>query len=134
MSKKQIAVIDFDGTIVKHDWPRIGETLDGAFEVMKELKAAGWVLILWTCREDDGHNINRQFLKDAVDFCKENGVEFDGINETPMEFEFRPEETLRRKVYGHFYIDDRNLGGFPGWDFVRAVLIEGREPHLIVGD
>ncbi len=120
---RRICVIDFDGTIVKHDFPRIGEPLPEAFKVMKELKAAGWVLILWTCRENDGHKINRQYLKDAVDFCKENGVEFDGANETPMEFEFRPEGTLRRKVYGNVYIDDRNLGGFPGWAAVRKELL-----------
>lgn len=132
--RQRIAVIDFDGTIVKHEFPAIGETMPEAFEVMKELQAAGWALIIWTCRENDGHKISRQFLKDAVDFCKENGVEFDGVNETPMEFEFRGEGTLRRKAYGDVYIDDRNLGGFPGWDFVRAVLIEGREPRMIVGD
>lgn len=133
--KKRICVIDFDGTIVQHDFPRIGETMPEAFEVMKELKEAGWVLILWTCRENDGHKIDRQFLKDAVDFCKENGIEFDGVNETPMEFEFRGEETLRRKAYGNVYIDDRNLGGFPGWHVVREVLLEGREMELsVLGD
>lgn len=123
--RKRIAVIDFDGTICEHRFPLIGNPMPGAFEVMKELKEAGWVLILWTCRENDGYKIEKQFLKDAVEFCKENGVEFDGINETPLEFEFREEDGLRRKVYGDFYIDDRNLGGFPGWDVVRRVLIDG---------
>lgn len=121
MSRKRIAVIDFDGTIVHHRFPAIGEPMPEAFEVMKELKEAGWMLILWTCRENDGHLIERQFLKDAVEFCKENGVEFDGVNETPMECEFRPNGG--RKVYGDVYIDDRNLGGFPGWHAVRKELL-----------
>ena len=123
--RKRIAVIDFDGTIVHHRFPLIGDPMPGAFEVMKELKEAGWVLILWTCRENEGHKIEKQFLKDAVVFCKENGVEFDAVNETPLEFEFRQENGLRRKAYGDVYIDDRNLGGFPGWDVVRRVLIDG---------
>jgi hypothetical protein len=124
--RRKIAVIDFDGTIVQHKFPAVGETMPEAFEVMKELRAAGWVLVLWTCRENDGHKINRQFLKDAVDFCGENGIEFDGVNETPVEFEFRQEEgCLRRKAYGDVYIDDRNLGGFPGWPAVREELLHG---------
>tara|TARA_Y100000034_G_C6759113_1_gene337958 strand:- start:160 stop:588 length:429 start_codon:yes stop_codon:yes gene_type:complete len=126
MSRQRIAVIDFDGTIVEHRFPAIGEPMPEAFEVMKELKEAGWALILWTCRENDGHNINRQYLKEAVDFCRENGVEFDGVNETPLEFEFRDERTLRRKVYGDVYIDDRNLGGLVDWYVVREVLLEGK--------
>lgn len=125
MARTRCAVIDFDGTIVKHEFPRIGPPLPGAFEVLKELKAAGWKLILWTCREDDGYKIDRQFLKEAVEFCRENGVEFDAVNEPCMDCEFRPENGLKRKVYGSVYIDDRNLGGFPGWDVVRRVLIDG---------
>ncbi len=125
MARTRCAVIDFDGTIVKHEFPKIGPALPGAFEVLKELKAAGWKLILWTCREDDGYKIDRQFLKEAVEFCRENGVEFDAVNEPCMDCEFRPEKGLKRKVYENVYIDDRNLGGFPGWDVVRRVLIDG---------
>lgn len=125
MSEKPIVCVDFDGTIVKHSFPKIGEPLPLAFEVLKELKAAGFRLILWTCRENDGFLIDRQFLTEAIEFCKENGVEFEGHNETPENCEFRPNGG--RKAYAHYYIDDRNLGGFPGWETVRAMLIEGMD-------
>ncbi len=118
-----IAIIDFDDTIVAGKYPKIGEPLPLAFEVMKEMKEAGWYLILFTCRENDGYNINKQYLKEAVDFCAENGVEFDGINETPIGLDFRSENSLRRKPYGTVHIDDRNLGGFPGWEKVRELLL-----------
>ena len=121
--RQRIAVIDFDGTIVQHRFPLIGDPMPGAFETLKALKDAGWALILWTCRENDGYKIDKQYLKDAVEFCSENGVEFDGVNETPLELEFRPEKTLRRKVYGDVYIDDRNFGGFPGWQVIREELL-----------
>lgn len=115
--------IDFDGTITEFGgFPQIGKAQPLAFEVMKELKENGDILILNTCREDKGYNISKQYLSDAIKFCKENGVEFDGINETPIEHEFRDSE-LRRKVFAHVYIDDRNLGGFPGWDKVREELL-----------
>ncbi len=123
MYKKGVIVVDFDGTIVEHKFPKIGEPMPGAIETLKDLKEAGWALVLWTCREDDGHKIDRQYLTQAVKFCEEQGVVFDGINETPMDFEFRPENCKRRKAYGHIYIDDRNFGGFPGWDAVRKELL-----------
>ena len=115
--------MDFDGTIVEHDFPRIGRPLPEAFEVLKELKEAGWKLILWTCREDYGYKISQQYLTDAVEFCAENGIEFDAVNETLEEHEFRPEDCIKRKPYSHWNIDDRNLGGFPGWLSVRKMLL-----------
>lgn len=122
----KIVKIDFDGTIVQHRFPKIGDEMPGAFEVMKKLKEAGFKLILWTCREDDSRN-GKLYLKDAVDYCRENGIEFDAINETLLEEEFRPDSMRCRKPYAHYHIDDRNLGGFPGWDVVKKVLIEKKE-------
>ena len=122
MSK--VAVIDFDGTIVHHCFPEIGNPLPGAFEVMKELKATGWKLILWTCREDHERLIDKQYLKKALEFCSENGVEFDAANESIAMEDFRGQGFTPRKPYAHVHIDDRNFGGFPGWDIIKKVLID----------
>lgn len=116
----KLIVVDFDGTIVKHEFPEIGEPMPKAFEVMKKLQKAGYGLILNTCRENDK---KRNYLDEAVDFCKENGIIFRSVNENLLEDDFR-EGKLRRKVYGHYYIDDRNLGGFPGWDEVEKILLK----------
>jgi len=121
----KVILIDFDGTIVKHAFPEIGEPMPMAFEVMKELKEAGWKLILWTCREDEGYNINRQYLTEAVKFCKENGIDFDAVNEAIPELDFRCDTCKKRKPYADVVVDDRNLGGFPGWEVVRETLING---------
>lgn len=118
-----VVLIDFDGTIVEHCFPKIGMPLPGAFETMKDLKAAGYKLVLWTCREDYGFLIEKQYLSQAVKFCADNGIEFDGVNETLEEHEFRPEDCIKRKPYAHYHIDDRNLGGFPGWHWVRELLL-----------
>jgi len=124
---KGVLLIDFDGTIVEHSFPDIGETLPGAFEVLKELQQYGYKLILWTCREDVRHKIDKQYLKDAVDFCKHNGIEFDAVNETILDFDFRSCYNCdTRKPHATWHIDDRNLGGFMGWDKVREFLIEGK--------
>lgn len=124
MANKVICV-DFDGTVVRHAFPKIGEPLPGAFEVLKELKAAGYRLILWTCREDGN---GKNYLTEAVEFCRKNGVEFDAHNETIKEAEFREDGVDLRKPYCRYFIDDRNLGGFPGWDVVREVILKGN--HL----
>jgi histidinol phosphatase-like enzyme len=127
MSKRKGAVIiDFDGTLVEHEFPKIGEPFPEAFEVLKELKKAGWKLILWTCREDDGEDPKTQYLTEAVEFCRKNGVEFDAVNESVPELEWRPETSPNRKPYGHYHIDDRNLGGFVDWNVVRQVILEGK--------
>jgi hypothetical protein len=115
-------LVDFDGTIAEHRYPHIGDPMPMAFEVLRALKKAGCKLILWTCREDDGHNINRRFLTDAVNFCKENGVEFDAVNETIEGEDFRSKTQLKRKPYAHYQIDDSIIGGFPGWAAIAEYL------------
>jgi trehalose-6-phosphatase len=109
--------VDFDGTIVEHKFPEIGEPLPGAAETLKDLTAAGHILILNTCREDEKR---RAYLTEAVNFMKKHGVEFASVNENRMEDEFR--DKPGRKVYANVYIDDRNLGGFPGWATVREAF------------
>lgn len=113
--------IDFDGTIVEKAFPKIGKPLPLAFEVMKELQEAGHKLILNTCRENEGYKIDKQYLSDAVRFCKKKGIEFRSINENHIDDEFRPKKG--RKVNADVYIDDKNLGGFPGWKKVRESLL-----------
>jgi len=109
--------VDFDGTICKHKFPEIGELLDGAAETLRDLGAAGHILILNTCREDESR---RAYLTEAVDFMRKHGVEFASVNENRPEDEFR--DKPGRKVYAAVYIDDRNFGGFPGWAAVREAF------------
>jgi len=126
-----IILIDFDGTIVESNYPQIGKALPKAFEVMAELIRAGHTLILWTCRENMGRNINRQYLADAVIFCKENGVEFDAVNETIEELDFRAgEDCLMRKPNVDIILDDSNFGGFPGWQIIREYFYKRPSPPI----
>lgn len=105
--------VDFDGTIVENEYPAVGKPMLFAFETLKELQRRGFVLILWTVRTG-------KFLDEAVDFCRQNGVEFYAVNRN------HPEEQLDadtpRKLDVDIFIDDRNLGGFPGWDAVFSLL------------
>ena len=90
--------VDFDGTIVEHRFPAIGERVPGAIETLKKLVARGDRLILWTMRDGS-------YLDDAVLYCEENGVELWGVNENPEQ-----DWSGSPKAYCHVYIDDAALG------------------------
>lgn len=98
--------IDFDGTIVEDAYPAIGRPRTFAFDSMKKLQEAGHRLILWTYRSD-------KYLEEAVEFCRVHGVEFYAVNKNYPEEEFN--EHTPRKLNADLFIDDRNIGGFPGW-------------------
>jgi hydroxymethylpyrimidine pyrophosphatase-like HAD family hydrolase len=101
-----IIAIDFDGTIVEDAYPKIGKPMIFAFETIKKLQSEGHRLILWTYR-------NGKKLQEAVDFCKENGVEFYAVNKNYPEEIF--DGKISRKIHADLFIDDRNVGGFLGW-------------------
>ena len=111
-NSKTIA-IDFDGTIVEHDYPKIGKEMLFAFATIKELQKKGHKLILHTYRT--GH-----LLDEAVEYCKKNGVEFYAVNKNYPE-EVITEDTPR-KLNVDIFIDDRNVGGFLGWSTVWQLL------------
>jgi len=94
-----IIAVDFDGTIVMHEYPEIGKQVPYAITSMKELISSGHKLILLTMRSGE-------HLEQAVDYCKENGVEFWAVNENPEQKEW----TSSNKVYAHKYIDDAAIG------------------------
>jgi hypothetical protein len=105
--------VDFDGTIVENRYPAIGKPKLFAFETLKELQKKGHILVLWTYRS--GYE-----LDEAVEFCRDNGLEFYAVNKNYPEENF--DETISRKIDADIYIDDKNLGGFPGWSEVWKIL------------
>jgi hydroxymethylpyrimidine pyrophosphatase-like HAD family hydrolase len=98
--------VDFDGTIVEDAYPKIGKPQPFAFETLKMLEAKGHRLVLWTVRSG-------KTLKEAVAFCKQNGIEFYAVNNDFAEEEFSGKGS--RKINADIFIDDRNVGGFIGW-------------------
>lgn len=109
----KIIAVDFDGTIVEHAYPGIGKEMLFAFATLKEMQKKGDKLILWTFRAGP-------LLDEAVEYCRKNGVEFYAINRNYPEEQFN--ETISRKINADIFIDDRNVGGFPGWSEVWQAL------------
>lgn len=90
--------IDFDGTCVTHDYPKIGKDI-GAITVLKRIIKSGHKLILNTMRSG-------KELDDAVNWFKEHNIELFGVNENPTQKSW----TSSPKVYAHMYIDDAAFG------------------------
>jgi len=106
--------VDFDGTIVEHEYPGIGKEKLFAFQTLKELEKLGARLILWTFRAGPE-------LDEAVEYCRKNGIEFYAVNKNYPEEVF--DETISRKIDADIFIDDKNIGGFPGWSEIWQMLV-----------
>lgn len=105
--------VDFDGTIVEHKYPAIGEELLFAIETLKELQRQQYQLVLWTFRAG-------KELDEAVEFCRRRGLEFYAVNKNYPEEVY--DNSISRKINADIYIDDRNIGGFPGWQVIWNLL------------
>ncbi len=90
--------VDFDGTIVTHEFPNIGRDI-GAMRWLHRFKDEGAKVFLWTMRSGD-------FLTNAVDYCLAKGFEFDGHNSNPQQQNW----TKSPKLFAHMYIDDAAVG------------------------
>jgi len=111
-----IIAIDFDGTIVKDAYPKIGKERLFAFDVLKRLQSEGHQLILWTVRSG-------VLLDEAVAYCQENGMVFYAVNKNYTE---ENEGNNPRKLNADIFVDDRNVGGIKPWGEIYQ-LISGKE-------
>lgn len=111
-----IIAVDFDGTIVEHKYPHIGKEIPFAIETLKRLKEERHTLILWTVREG-------KLLDEAINFCKERGLEFYAVNSNYPE-EQKTHDHFSRKLKADLFIDDRNLGGLPDWGTIYRMVKE----------
>lgn len=109
--------VDFDGTIVEHAYPKIGKEIPFATETLRQLIKDRHQLVLWTVRED-------ALLQEAIDWCKERGVEFYAINRDYPEEEKEKNNHFSRKLKVDLWIDDRNIGGLPDWGTIYRMIKE----------
>ena len=114
-----IIAVDFDGTIVEHKYPEIGDELPFATSTLKMLANQQHSLILWTVRRG-------KLLDDAIEWCKKRGVEFYAVNKNFPE-EVIDEGNCYGKINADLFIDDRNLGGIPDWGVIYKMITENKD-------
>lgn len=103
-----IIAVDFDGTIVENEYPKIGKFKPGAEETLLKLYNEGHYIIIWTCRSERALSTCEQFLK-------RNNVKYHSINKSNPENLALHKWIDTRKVYADVYIDDKNLGFKVNW-------------------
>ena len=97
----QIIAVDFDGTLCHSNWPELGEPNLQLIDYLRKWRVSGNKLILWTCRAGEA-------LEKAVDWCREQQLEFDAINDNlPEIIEFYGNNS--RKISCDYYIDDKSM-------------------------
>jgi hypothetical protein len=121
-----IIAIDFDGTCVTNDFPKIGKDI-GAIPVLKALVLKKHKLVLNTIRS--GFE-----LYDAENWFVNNDIKLFASNENHPKLNFLPKVT--RKIFAELYIDDLALNiplktdlnlsdnPFVDWDAVEELLVE----------
>lgn len=109
-----VIAIDFDGTCVRHEFPRIGADI-GAVPILKELVAKGHKLILYTMRSHKSYvkygsapviDNSNSVLSDAISWFTENGIILWAVNNNPTQRTW----TNSPKAYANHYIDDAAIG------------------------
>ena len=104
---KKIIAVDFDGTLCEYNFPKIGNQTEEQKKLLKiliEMRKSGHKIILWKNR---GDNEKYPVLTEAVNWCKNQGLEFDAINSN-----LKGQKKLSGpspKIMADYYIDDKAL-------------------------
>ena len=67
-----------------------------------------------------------KMLDEAVEWCRERGVEFYAVNRDYPEEDVTLNQHFSRKLKVDMFIDDRNVGGLPDWGTIYQMI------HLIL--
>lgn len=126
-----VIAIDFDGTCVSYNFPKIGKNINSV-PVLKKLIENGHKLILFTMRSEN-------FLDEAVEWFRQNEIPLYGIQINPTQRKW----TKSTKCYAELYIDDSALGcplttnndlserPFVDWEKIELILInKGLIPNV----
>jgi hypothetical protein len=107
--------IDFDGTIVETNYPKIGKLKPNVVEVINKLYNESYKIIISTCRVGiyEGH---------CYQFLKKYGILYHYINSNlPCDIEYFKQDC--RKISADIYIDDKQLRGIPNdWNEIYDLI------------
>ncbi len=104
---KRTISIDFDGTIVEHDFPRIGKLKEGAKEAITALKEH-YTIVISSCRTSAVFNrkegAENPYFEQMKSFLDQNEIPYDRID-----------LGNEGKVVAVAYIDDRAISFRDNW-------------------
>ena len=98
-----IIAVDFDGCLCEDKYPEIGKPNKSLIQWLEGARCIyDYKIILWTCRTG-------KYLKDAVKWCKIQGLTFDKINDDVNEIKKLYPKTGNRKIFADIYIDEKAI-------------------------
>lgn len=100
-------IIDFDGTLCKEEFPKVGSLEPFVREALQRIKKLGYLIKIHSCRTatywKDGNR--DQHIKIIEQFMKENELPYDEIIV----------DLNMDKPVAHFYVDDRAVSYTGDW-------------------
>ncbi len=114
-----IIAVDFDGTIVENQYPKIGKEIPFATETLRMLAQEGHQLILWTVREG-------KLLEEAVDWCLLHRLSFYAVNKNYPEEVVINQDCFCKKINADLFIDNNNIGGLPDWGTIYNLINQNK--------
>lgn len=122
---KPIIAVDFDGVIRKesHASTVSDELMPDCKKYIKKLYDAGCELIVWTCRTMiDDKDLYHASVMYVFEFMHNHKLSdyFTWVNNNSNQL---PWDTSN-KIYADYYLDDLNLGGFPGWKKAYEIIMQ----------
>ena len=96
--------IDFDGTVVDHRFPYIGDPAPLAIPWLKRWQELGAKLILFTMRSDGAKH--GSVLSEAIAYLTNQDIHFYAINKNPDQKDW----SHSPKAYANIYVDDAAFG------------------------
>lgn len=125
MRRKLRIAVDFDGVIVSEKYPDVGVLMNGAKETITDWHNAGHTIIINTCRVGD-HAAN------AASLLHKESIPFDYFNKNDVLL-IEKYGADCRKISADYYLDDKNFGGFIGWEKAREFIseMENKKPLII---
>lgn len=115
--RKVAICIDFDGCVTEGDWfPEVAPIIPEAIKTINLWYNQGHTIIFSSCRT----GITQQAAEVALDL---HGVRYHYFNKND------PSRTKKyqndsRKIGADFYIDDKQIGGMPGWNEAYNYVLE----------
>jgi predicted mannosyl-3-phosphoglycerate phosphatase (HAD superfamily) len=114
MAYQKTICVDFDGTIVDHEFPKIGALKPGARSALQAFRRMGFRIIVWSCRtckwqEDtfgswDCPTLERPLVREMIEFLDKEGVPYDEIDDGE-----------KGKPLADLYLDDKALRVEDNW-------------------
>lgn len=77
---------------------------------------------------------NGKLLDDAVEWCRERGVEFYAVNKDYPEEDLSKNQHFSRKIKADVWIDDRNIGGLPDWGTIYQMISEKKTYEEVLAE